>query len=121
MAVQKRWNDDSGDQMNKLSGWMAEMNPQLRRRIRAAAAKKDIPVQKYIEDVLEQAVPQEQEEESATQSEQHTYRPVSKEALEGLIQLREQIKQNHPGQTFDDSTEIVRQMREERSQYLSEL
>jgi hypothetical protein len=46
---------------------------------------------------------------------------MTKEALEGLLLLREQIKQNHPGQVFDDSTEIVRQMREERSQYLAEL
>ncbi|MGB8348528.1 MAG: hypothetical protein WCD86_26850 [Ktedonobacteraceae bacterium] len=45
--------------------------------------------------------------------------PVTREALDGLLQLREQFKENHPGQVLDDSTEIIRQMREERSQYLA--
>ena len=118
MELQHQWNDDSENQVSKHTGWMPDISPQLRRRIRAAAAKRDLSIQKYIDDVLEQAVPQ--EEESSQQDEQHEPRPVSKEALEGLLRLREQIKQNHPGQVFDDSTEIVRQMREERSQYLDE-
>ena len=43
------------------------------------------------------------------------------EAFERLRQLRERIAQNHPGVDFGDSTEIIRQMREERSQYLADL
>ncbi len=48
-------------------------------------------------------------------------KPMSLETFQELLQLRKQIKQNHPGQIFDDSTEIIRQMREERSQYLANL
>ena len=47
-------------------------------------------------------------------------RPMTHETFEELRQLRERIKRNHPGQTFDDSTELTRQMREERSQYLAD-
>lgn len=48
-------------------------------------------------------------------------KPMSLETFQELLRLREQIKQNHPGQTFDDSTELIRQMREERSRYLADL
>ena len=48
-------------------------------------------------------------------------KPISLETFQELLHLRKQIKQNHPGQIFDDSTEIIRQMREERSQYLADL
>ena len=120
MALQHQWNDDSENQASKRTGWMPDISPQLLRRIRAAAAKRDLSIQKYIEDVLEQAVPQ--EEESTTQDEQpHKRRPVSQESLERLRRTREQIMQDRQGRLFDDSTEIIRKMREERSQYLSEL
>jgi hypothetical protein len=48
-------------------------------------------------------------------------KPMSLETFQELLRLREQIKQNHPGQIFDDSTELIRQMREERSHYLTDL
>ena len=48
-------------------------------------------------------------------------KPMSLETFQELLRLREQIKQNHPGQIFDDSTELIRQMREERSHYLAGL
>lgn len=52
---------------------------------------------------------------------QRIRKPMSLETFQELLRLREQIKQNHPGQTFDDSTELIRQMREERSRYLADL
>jgi uncharacterized protein YbaR (Trm112 family) len=50
---------------------------------------------------------------------QEMHAPITQEALDGLLKLREQSKANHPGQVLDDSTEIIRQMREEHSQELT--
>jgi Antitoxin ParD len=95
---------------------MIDISPELRRRIKIAAAQRDLSIREYIEQILEQAVP----EVEANIAERQP-RPMSRESLERLLQLREQIKQNHPGQKFEDSTELIRQMREERSKYLGEL
>ena len=42
-------------------------------------------------------------------------------SFQELLRLREQIKHNHPGQPFDDSTDFIREMCEERSRYLADL
>ena len=44
-----------------------------------------------------------------------------RDIMVGISPVRERIKRNHLGQTFEDSTELIRQMREERSQYLADL
>lgn len=93
-----------------------DISPELRRRIKIAAAQKDLSIREYIEQILEQAVPP--EEERVPQQEP---RPMSHESLERLLRTREQIIQERQGRPFTDSTEIIRQMREERSQYLGEL
>jgi hypothetical protein len=93
-----------------------DISPELRRRIKIAAAQKDLSIREYVEQILEQAVPP--EEASNLQEEA---RPISQEALERLLRTREQIMQERQGRPFTDSTEIIRQMREERSQYLGEL
>ena len=48
-------------------------------------------------------------------------RPMSRESLERLLQARERMIQARQGRPSLDSTEMIRQMREERSQYLAEL
>jgi hypothetical protein len=48
-------------------------------------------------------------------------RHITQEGIERLNKVREQIRKKHPQTVFTDSAEIVRQMREERSQYLAEL
>lgn len=93
-----------------------DISPELRRRIKIAAAQKDLSIREYVEQILEQAVPA--EEASVPQQEP---RPMSRKSLERLLRTREQIMQERQGQPFTDSTEIIRQMREERSQYLGEL
>lgn len=95
---------------------MIDISPGLRRRIKIAAAQRDISIREYIERILEETVPE--VEVSLEERQPHS---MSRESLERLLQLREQIKQNHPGQKFEDSTELIRQMREERSKYLEEL
>ena len=48
-------------------------------------------------------------------------KPLTREKLEKVLKVREEIIRNTEGHTFDDSTEIIRQMREERSRELGEL
>ena len=115
MALQHQQNDDPDEQADKQP-LTIDISPALQRRLKQAAAKHDLPVEAYVEETLEKAVA---EEEIVTA--QQEYRPISKETVEGLLRLRNQIRQNHPGEVFEDSTEIVRRMREERTQYLSEL
>lgn len=119
MAFQYQQNDDHDEQTGEQPGLIIDISPALRRRLKQAAATRDLSVETYVEEALEKVVAE--EEIGTVKQEQHDHRPISKETVEGLLRLREQIRQNHPGEVFEDSTEIVRQMREERSQYLSEL
>ena len=65
--------------------------------------------------ILEQAVPG---EASVAQRQR---RPVTRKTLEHVLQVREEIMQDTNRRLFDDSTEIIRQMREERSRELEQL
>jgi hypothetical protein len=47
--------------------------------------------------------------------------PVTKETIERLRRIREKILQDRQGKPFEDSTEMIRQMREERSRELEQL
>ncbi len=44
--------------------------------------------------------------------------PATRKMLDVLMQVRDQLLQDRNGQPFEDSVELIRQMREERSQYL---
>lgn len=92
----------------QTSDLLSSIHPQLRRRIILEAAKANLPVLEYIERILEQNVPQEQE------------KGLNKEAIERLFRLQEQIKRNHPGQVFEDSAEQLHQIREERMRELEQ-
>ena len=48
-------------------------------------------------------------------------RPVTRKMLEQLLQVREEILRDRQGKPFEDSTEMIQQMREERTKYLEEL
>jgi predicted RNA-binding protein len=116
MAMQGQYSDDHNRIPGKRPRLMIDISPELRRRIKIAAAEKDLSIREYVEDILEQVVPP----EKAT-IEKREPRPVSQESLERLLRTREQIIQERQGQPFTDSTELIRQMREERSEYLGEL
>lgn len=111
MAMQQ-YNDNQGQPYREPL--TLDLDAELMRRIRFAAARNRLSIREYIEDALDEVVPTD-----ISESQEHT--PVTREALDGLLQLREQFKKNHPGQVLNDSTEIIRQMREERSQYLADL
>ncbi len=91
---------------------MVGISPELYQQVKIVAAQKNLSIREYLEEVLEGIMSR---ETSTSQG-----RPMTHETFEELRQLRERIKRNHPGQTFDDSTELIRQMREERSQYLAD-
>ena len=85
-------------------------------RIRLAASQNKLSLNEYLEHILGEAVPG---EASLTQRER---RPATRKMLEELRQVREEILQDRGGKPFEeDSTELIRQMREERSRYLEEL
>ena len=47
------------------------------------------------------------------------WRPVTREAIERLIRIQEQIMQDRQGKPFsEDSTEMLRKAREKRTRYL---
>jgi predicted HicB family RNase H-like nuclease len=89
---------------------------ELYHRIRIAVNQNNLSLNEYIERTLGEAVP---DEASLTQKQ---YRPMTREAIEQLREINEQIMQDRGGKPFEeDSAELIRQMREERSQYLEEL
>ena len=94
---------------------MIDISPELRRRIKITAAQNDLSICEYIERILEQTVLGE------ANLPQREPRRVTREAIDRLRQIREQIRQNHLDTIFTDSAEIIRQMRDERSEYLAEL
>jgi 2'-5' RNA ligase len=48
-------------------------------------------------------------------------RPASRKMLDELMEIRDRILQERNGQPFEDSTALIRPMREERTKYLEEL
>lgn len=104
---------DSNDH-NKLPGkrlrLMIDISPGLLQRIKIAA-KQGLSIRKYVEDILNEAVPSEKRERGQLNS----------AAIEDLLRTREEIIRGRQGQPFTDSTELIRKMREERSKHLEEL
>ena len=107
MAMQQH-NDD---QTNDLIIYLV---PELRKRIREAAAQSNLSEQEYVGHILEQVVPI--KEKPA----QRQHSPLNREAVDKLLQTREAIMRAHPGQVFEDSVELLRQAREERMRELEQ-
>src|SRR5947209_14892583 len=89
------------------------ISSELQRRITTTAQQYNISVDEYLERILEEAVPS---EGSPIQKRQ----PATQKMLEELMETRDQILRNHDGEPFEDSTELIRQMREERSRELEQ-
>lgn len=88
---------------------------ELYRRMRLAASQNNLSLNEYIEHTLGEAVPG---EASKTQQE---YYPITRKTLEQILQAHKEIMEHTGGLFFEDSTELIRQEREERSRYLEEL
>ena len=108
MAMQHQHNDG---QMNDL---ILNIYPQLHRRLTRAAAQSNLSLEEYVGRILEQVVPPE------TNAAQKRSRQLDRAAVEDLKQYREAIRRAHPGQVFEDSVELLRQAREERTRELEQ-
>ena len=118
MALRKEdfHDDDEQQETNtmKRSRITIDISPELRRRIKVAASQRDLSISEYLGNILEQSVPDEA-------SMRQPGRPVTQETLERLRRIREKILQDRQGKLFEDSTEMIHKMREERSQELEQL
>jgi predicted amidophosphoribosyltransferase len=92
-----------------------DISPELRRRIKIAASQRDVSISEYLSQILEENVP---DEASIIQ---RPRKPLTREILEHVYQVREEIMEHTNRRIFEDSTELIRQMREERSQELDQL
>ncbi len=61
------------------------------------------------------------EESKEEKKPQQQRRPVTKEAIERLQKFREELMEGRNGELFEDSTEILRQEREKRTQHLMDV
>lgn len=116
MAVRKEDLDDDGEQRDnakKRSRITFDVSPQLKRRIKMAALEEDLSIGEYLGRILEDVVPEE------ARVIQKRGRPVTREAIERLRRIREQIMQDRQGKPFsEDSTEMLRRARDERTREL---
>lgn len=117
MALRKQEFDDHEEQSNKStkrSRITIDVSPELRRRIKVAASQSDLSISEYIGKILEQTVP---EETSIAEQ----WQPLPPDFMEQVYQVREQVLRDSKGELFEDSTELIHQMREERSRELEQL
>src|SRR5229473_2257653 len=114
MATQHDHYNDQANRPKKRSRLIIDIVPELRRRIKVAAAQNDLSVQEYVGRILDQVVPPE------VSSGQRQYKPLNRAAVDELLGFREEIMRAHPGQVFEDSVETLRQIREERTRELEQ-
>jgi hypothetical protein len=108
MAVRRQEHDDESAKGNgNETDITLEISPEIRRRIKRAAAENNLSVEEYLERMIEQA-----EKEDLIRQEQR--KPLTQEKLVGIFRAIEEIQQHTQGQIFDDPVEVIRKMREER-------
>ena len=107
MAMKYSFDDNQTDDI------IINVVPELRRRIKLAAAQSHLSVQEYVERLLEQAVPPE------TMPMQRTGR-LNRAAVDKLLRTREEIRRAHPNQVFEDSSELIHEAHEERARELEQ-
>ena len=118
MALRKEDFDDNEQQEDitmKRSRITIDVSPELRRRIKIAASQNDLSISEYIGRILERSVPNEL---SLVEQERH---PIPSDILEEVNRIRERVIRESKGHIFEDSAEVLRQQREERTQYLEQL
>jgi len=111
MAMQQH-SDNQG--MSYREPLILDLDAELMRRIRFAAARNRQSVDTYVEKALDQIVPNE-----ADTQETQTQKKLSTEAINDLVRIREEIMKAHPGVIYD-SVETLRQLREERDRELEQ-
>jgi ADP-dependent phosphofructokinase/glucokinase len=119
MALRKENFDDAHERAGTMENSQSsqreqmtiEVNRDLRSRIKAAATRKHITINEYLEQLLDEMVP---EIDGRLQS-GHL---LTQEKLDKLREIREELSQRNNYQHLGNSVEEIRQMREERTRQL---
>lgn len=106
-------NNDTDDQ-GKISKFTIDLSQVLQDRIRLAASQNGLSISEYVVHILDKAVP---EEADITKY----WHPLPPDFLQQVYQVREQVTRDSKEELFEDSTGLIRQMREERSRELEQL
>ena len=119
MALRKEDFHDNDKQQEtntmKRSRITIDISPELRRRIKVAASQNDLSISEHLGRILEENVPEE------VIIKQRQRKLLTRETLEHVYEVHEQIMEHTNRRIFEDSTELIHQMREERSQELDQL
>ncbi len=119
MALRKEQINDTYNEENQTmkerTRITIDISPELRQRIKIAALHKNLSISEYLSNILEQSVPDE-----ITVAEQARH-PVPSDILDEVYRIREQVLRESKGHIFEDSTEAIRRMREERTEYIEQL
>jgi len=107
MAMRQR------DDQSREESFTINVLPELSQRIKVAAEEKGLSAQEYIERTLEQAVPQQ-----VVSPRRIRRGRINREAVEELMQFQAYLKEKYADQEFEDSSEVLRQLREERMREL---
>lgn len=121
MVAQRQRYDDYDDHDNhadtektkKRVRMTFDVAPDLRRRIKLAALNHNLTLNEYLGQVLEEVVPVEED------IMQKHRQPVSREAIERLLQFRQELIKETNGIVFDDTAEILHEEREKRLNQLT--
>src|SRR5712692_11643065 len=105
--------DRESQTMKEYTRITIDISPELYQRIEVAAAENTISISEYLSRILEESVP-------AQDTGRARGHPVTHEAIERLREIREAIMRDRNEEPFEDSTEMIRQMREERTRELEE-
>jgi len=90
-----------------------DIDPELHLRIKLTAAQQHLSMRDYVERILLAAVPPLPANERLQQR-----RPMSSDVIALLRETRQMVSE---GRTLPDSTDLIRRMREERSEHLAKL
>lgn len=107
MAMRQR------DGQSREESFTINVLPELSQRINAAAEEKGLSAQEYIERTLEQAVPRQ-----VVSPRRIRRGRINREAVEELMQFQAYLKEKYADQEFEDSAEVLHQLREERMREL---
>jgi hypothetical protein len=124
MVAQRQRYDDYDDHDNHVENEKTkkrvrmtfDVAPDLRRRIKLAAINRNMTLNEYLGQVLEEVVPVEEENMQT----QHQERTLTHKTLDKVNEISQRILKERNGRPFENTTEMIRQMREERTKYLME-
>lgn len=98
-------------QINQEDRISVEIDRKLYRRIKVVASKQHMAVNQYLEQLLDEVVPE--DDEAVTPG-----HPITQESLDKLKEMREKLFQQNNYQHWGNSVEDIRKMREERTRWL---